>query len=409
MNEALAAWAADPACSRGRLHEEPRDAQRSAYQLDRERIVHSTAFRRLMYKTQVFINHEGDLFRTRLTHSIEVAQLSRAGARMLRLNEDLCEAIALAHDLGHTPFGHAGQDALHACMAAHGGFEHNLQSLRVVDELEHRYPDHDGLNLTFETREGILKHCSPANAQLLDAAEPGGVARRFIDGTQPSLEAQLANLADEIAYNAHDIDDGVRSGLLEVAQLDDLAGIGPLCREVLAEHPDLPGQPRRLLFEVLRRMRTRDLTDLATTTAAALDAAAPTSVDDVRRLPALATLSPQRRAACDELKSFLLHALYRHPQVVATTDAAREVVRRLFDAYRAAPQEMPADFAAAAERERAVADYIAGMTDRFALREFQRLTGEQAFPSALHPGLAGVRGVAAPAGSAAAGDARTSR
>lgn len=409
MSAGLAPFAADPRCSRGRRHAEAADPLRSEYQRDRERLVHCTAFRRLMYKTQVFINHEGDLFRTRLTHSIEVAQLSRAGARLLRLNEDLCEAIALAHDLGHTPFGHAGQDALHECMAAHGGFEHNLQSLRVVDRLEQRFPGFDGLNLSFETREGILKHCSRRQAELIEANEPGGVARRFIEGTRPSLEAQLVNLADEIAYNAHDIDDGVRSGLLEVAQLDDLAGIGPLCREVLAEHPDLPGQPRRLLFEVLRRMRTRDLTDLATTTAAALDAAAPTSVDDVRRLPALATLSPQRRAACDELKSFLLHALYRHPQVVATTDAAREVVHRLFDAYRAAPQEMPADFAAAAERERAVADYIAGMTDRFALREFQRLTGEQAFPSALHPGLAGVRGVAAPAGSAAAGDARTSR
>ena len=386
MNEALAAWAADPACSRGRLHEEPRDAQRSAYQLDRERIVHSTAFRRLMYKTQVFINHEGDLFRTRLTHSIEVAQLSRAGARMLRLNEDLCEAIALAHDLGHTPFGHAGQDALHACMAAHGGFEHNLQSLRVVDELEHRYPDHDGLNLTFETREGILKHCSPANAQLLDAAEPGGVARRFIDGTQPSLEAQLANLADEIAYNAHDIDDGVRSGLLEVEQLDALAGFGPLRREVLAEHPELARHERRQLFEVLRRMRTRQLGELVAHTAAAVQATAPESVDALRRLPALAALPPQGRAQSDALKSFLLHALYRHPQVRATTDAAGEVVQRLFEAYCAAPHEMPADFAAADERERAVADYIAGMTDRFALREFQRLTGERSFPSALQPG-----------------------
>ena len=402
--DALAPWAADPRRTRGRRVFEPLPPPRNEHQRDRDRIVHSGAFRRLVYKTQVFVNHEGDLFRTRLTHSLEVAQVARSAARALRLNEDLVEAIALAHDLGHTPFGHAGQDALDACMKAHGGFEHNLQSLRVVDRLEQRYLAFDGLNLTFETREGILKHCSRRNAERLLLGEPDGPARRFVDGTQPSLEAQLVNLADEVAYSTHDIDDGVRSGLLEVAQLDDLAGIGPLCREVLAEHPDLPGQPRRLLFEVLRRMRTRDLTDLATTTAAALDAAAPTSVDDVRRLPALATLSPQRRAACDELKSFLLHALYRHPQVVATTDAAREVVHRLFDAYRAAPQEMPADYAAAAERERAVADYIAGMTDRFALREFQRLTGEQAFPSALHPGLAGVRGVAAPAG-----DARASR
>ena len=206
----LAPYASDPERSRGRRHPQPPAPTRSEFQRDRDRIVHSTAFRRLVYKTQVFLNHEGDLFRTRLTHSLEVAQLARSLARALRLNEDLTEAVALAHDLGHTPFGHAGQDALNDCMATHGGFEHNLQSLRVVDQLEHRYPDHDGLNLTFETREGILKHCSPANARLLDSAEPGGVARRFIDGTQPRLEAQLANLADEIAYNAHDIDDGVR-------------------------------------------------------------------------------------------------------------------------------------------------------------------------------------------------------
>ena len=387
VNAALAPWAAHPAHSRGRLHEEPRDPLRGAYQLDRERIVHSTAFRRLMYKTQVFINHEGDLFRTRLTHSMEVAQLSRAGARMLGLNEDLCEAIALAHDLGHTPFGHAGQDALHACMAAHGGFEHNLQSLRVVDRLEQRFPRFDGLNLSFETREGILKHSSRARAEALEAGEPGGVARRFIDGTQPSLEAQLVNLADEIAYNAHDIDDGVRSGLLEVAQLDALSAFGPLRREVLAEHPGLERHERRLLFEVLRRMRTRYVADLVAHTAAALEAAAPAGIEALRKLPALAALPPRCRAESDELKRFLLHALYRHPQVAATTDAAREVVRRLFEAYRAAPQEMPEDFAAAPERERAVADYIAGMTDRFALREFQRLTGEIAFPSALHPGV----------------------
>ena len=212
----LAPYACDPAQSRGRRHPVTPAPTRDDFQRDRDRIVHSTAFRRLVYKTQVFLNHEGDLFRTRLTHSLEVAQLARSIARSLRLNEDLTEAIALAHDLGHTPFGHAGQDALNDCMAAHGGFEHNLQSLRVVDWLEHRYPDHDGLNLSFETREGILKHCSAANARLLEAAEPGGVARRFLDGTQPSLEAQLANLADEIAYNAHDIDDGVRSGLLVV-------------------------------------------------------------------------------------------------------------------------------------------------------------------------------------------------
>ncbi|HVR52752.1 MAG TPA: deoxyguanosinetriphosphate triphosphohydrolase, partial [Pseudorhodoferax sp.] len=222
MQAALAPYACDPAASRGRRHAEVPAPTRTEYQRDRDRIVHSTAFRRLVYKTQVFLNHEGDLFRTRLTHSLEVAQLGRSIARSLALNEDLVEAIALAHDLGHTPFGHAGQDALNACMADWGGFEHNLQSLRVVDELEQRYPRYDGLNLSFETREGILKHCARANAERLEAAWPGDVGRRFLERSQPSLEAQLCNLADEIAYNAHDIDDGVRSGLLVLAQLEEV-------------------------------------------------------------------------------------------------------------------------------------------------------------------------------------------
>src|SRR5437868_503448 len=241
----LAPYACDPARSRGRRHPEVPAPTRDAFQRDRDRIVHSTAFRRLVYKTQVFLNHEGDLFRTRLTHSLEVAQLGRSIARSLRLNEDLVEAIALAHDLGHTPFGHAGQDALDACMAEHGGFEHNLQSLRVVDALEHRYPQYDGLNLSFETREGILKHCSRANAERLEAAEPNGVARRFLDRTQPGLEAQLCNLADAIAYNAHDIDDGVRSGLISVEQLSEVELFERHRREALAEHPQLQG--RRVL------------------------------------------------------------------------------------------------------------------------------------------------------------------
>src|SRR5687767_7756538 len=214
----LAEYAACDTRSKGRKYPEDAPRYRSEYQRDRDRIVHSTAFRRLVYKTQVFLNHEGDLFRTRLTHSLEVAQLARSIARSLGLNEDLVEAIALAHDLGHTPFGHAGQDALNACMAGHGGFEHNLQSLRVVDALEERYPEFDGLNLCFETREGILKHCSRVNAERLERAEPGGVGHRFLARTQPSLEAQLCNLADEIAYNAHDIDDGVRSGLITLEQ-----------------------------------------------------------------------------------------------------------------------------------------------------------------------------------------------
>ena len=382
----LAPWACDPSRSRGRRHAEPPPFGRSEHQRDRDRIVHCTAFRRLMYKTQVFINHEGDLFRTRLTHSLEVAQLSRSVARMLRLNEDLVEAIALAHDLGHTPFGHAGQEALHACMADHGGFEHNLQSLRVVDRLEQRYPRFDGLNLCFETREGILKHCSRARAERLEAVEPGGVARRFIDGTRPSLEAQVVNLADEITYNAHDVDDGVRSGLLDPDQLAGLAAYGRIRREVLGEHPDLESRGRRLLFEVLRRMLSTQVHDLVDCTAAALRAAAPRDVDEVRQLLPLAALPAARHAEVHELKRFLFAALYRHPQVVQTTTAAHRVVVDLFEAYRSAPQEMPADFAGADDRPRAVADYIAGMTDRFALRELQRLTGRTPFAGALQPG-----------------------
>src|SRR3954464_3330352 len=249
---ALARYACDPARSRGRRHPEASAPTRTEFQRDRDRIVHSTAFRRLVYKTQVFLNHEGDLFRTRMTHSLEVAQLGRSVARSLLLNEDLVEAVALAHDLGHTPFGHAGQDALNDCMAQHGGFEHNLQSLRVVDELEERYPAFDGLNLTFETREGILKHCSRVNAERIEASEPGGVARRFLDRTQPGLEAQLCNLADEIAYNAHDIDDGVRSGLITLEQVRQVELFEEHSAATLREFPQLQG--RRLLYEAIRRM-----------------------------------------------------------------------------------------------------------------------------------------------------------
>ena len=376
----LAPWASDPAHSRGRRHAEPADPTRNAHQRDRDRIVHSTAFRRLVYKTQVFINHEGDLFRTRLTHSLEVAQLGRSAARSLHLNEDLVEAIALAHDLGHTPFGHAGQDALHACMDTHGGFEHNLQSLRVVDELEARYPAFDGLNLSFETRDGILKHCSRRNAERLVAAEPGGPAQRFIDHTQPSLEAQLVNLADEMAYNAHDIDDGVRSGLLTMAQLAEVPLFARWRDAVLAEYPALESQAdRRLLFESLRRMLSAQMADLIATTSTAIDAHAPADAEAARRAPALVAFSEPLRVEIDALKRFLHAALYRHPQVMHVTDRARQVVAELFAAYRAAPGEMPADFACATDAPRAVADYIAGMTDRFALREHHRLTGRRLF------------------------------
>jgi dGTPase len=386
---ALAPYASDAAASRGRRHAEPAVRLRNAFQRDRDRIVHSTAFRRLVYKTQVFINHEGDLFRTRLTHSLEVAQLGRSIARGLALDEDLVEAIALAHDLGHTPFGHAGQDALHDCMAGHGGFEHNLQSLRVVDQLEARYPDFDGLNLSFETREGILKHCSRRDAIALDAAEPGGVARRFLEGTQPSLEAQLTDLADSIAYNAHDIDDGVRSGLLRCEHLLELRAVRQHHDQALAEHPKLADQPgRRLLFETIRRMLSAQVHDVIDSTAAALAVARPADADAARQMPRLLRFSEPVQADSTALKRLLFAALYRHPQVMRTTDVARQVVRELFAAYVAAPAEMPADHAAMSDRHRAVADYVAGMTDRFAAREHRRLTGRDAFAGLTSTGAA---------------------
>jgi dGTPase len=378
MRMAAAPYASQPQRSRGRRHAEPPVRLRDDFQRDRDRIVHSTAFRRLVYKTQVFLNHEGDLFRTRLTHSLEVAQLGRSMARALGLNEDLVEAIALAHDLGHTPFGHAGQDALHECMREHGGFEHNLQSLRVVDLLEQRYPDFDGLNLTFETREGILKHCSRRDAERLDRDEPGGVAQRFLRGGQPSLEAQLTNLADEIAYNAHDIDDGVRSGLLQLEQLEPLAMLQRHLAAVRREHPGLAG--RRLLFEVIRRLLSEQVHDLIDASGEALAQAEPADADAVRGAAPLIRFSPALREQIVELKQVLMRALYRHPQVMRTTAVAREVVRELHAAYLARPREMPADFAAREDLHRSVADYIAGMTDRFATREHRRLFGRDAFP-----------------------------
>src|SRR3990167_7091370 len=383
----LAAYACDPVRTRGRRYPESPAPTRTDYQRDRDRIVHSTAFRRLVYKTQVFLNHEGDLFRTRLTHSLEVAQLGRSIARSLGINEDLVEAISLAHDLGHTPFGHAGQDALNACMAAHGGFEHNLQSLRVVDTLELRYPQFDGLNLTYETREGVLKHCSRAHAEALEAAEPGGVGQRFLLRQRPSLEAQLCNLADEIAYNAHDIDDGVLSGLITLAQLQDVPLFDQYRAAAQAEYPDLvqPLLQRRLLFEAIRRMLSAQVYDVIDATQAALARHAPTDVQAVRQSPSLVMFGDAMRARSLELKQFLFKNLYRHPRVMETTGRAQEVVRDLFAAYTASPQEMKAAFAEQASvdcgplRARAVADFIAGMTDRFAAREHERLTGRRLF------------------------------
>ena len=373
----LSTLASDPALTRGRRHAEPPAPTRNAYQRDRDRIVHSTAFRRLVYKTQVFLNHEGDLFRTRLTHSLEVAQLGRSIARALGLNEDLVEAVALAHDLGHTPFGHAGQDALNECMAEHGGFEHNLQSLRVVDQLEERYPAFDGLNLSFETREGVLKHCSRANAEHLELSEPGGVARRFIDRTQPSLEAQLCNLADAIAYNAHDIDDGVRSGLISTEQLLEVELFAHYHQQALSEHPGLSAKPRRLLYETIRRMLSDQVYDVIDTTRRAVAQAGVQSAAQARLAGPLVGFSADMKARTAELKKFLFARLYRHPQVMQTTGQAQQGVRELFAAYADRPAEMREDFAVRADLHRSVADYIAGMTDRFALREHERLTGRK--------------------------------
>ncbi|GAA6143360.1 deoxyguanosinetriphosphate triphosphohydrolase [Hydrogenophaga sp. 5NK40-0174] len=380
----LAPWAANPAASRGRRHHEPEAPTRTAFQRDRDRIVHSTAFRRLVYKTQVFLNHEGDLFRTRLTHSLEVAQLGRSIARSLRLNEDLVEAVALSHDLGHTPFGHAGQDALNACVkkvqADAGlpwdelmGFEHNIQSLRVVDRLEERYPSFDGLNLTFETREGILKHCSKANAKRLRENDPSGIADRFLSGGSPSLEAQLCNLADEIAYNAHDIDDGVRSGLLELDQLLRVPLFARFHRQALKDHPGLDG--RRLLFESIRLMLSEQVYDVISASWRQIGMAGVQGVDDVRKSEPLIAFSAQMRSDSRHLKSFLLRHLYRHPRVMDTTGRAKQVIRDLFQAYMSRPSEMPEAHAQSENTMRAVADYIAGMTDRFAIREHDRLFG----------------------------------
>ena len=375
----LEAYACHPERSRGRRHAEAPAPTRNDFQRDRDRIVHSTAFRRLVYKTQVFLNHEGDLFRTRLTHSLEVAQLGRSIARSLGLNEDLVEAVALAHDLGHTPFGHAGQDTLNACMKDFGGFEHNLQSLRVVDFLEERYPEFDGLNLTFETREGILKHCARRNALLIEAQEPGGIAHRFLNGTEPSLEAQLCNLADAIAYNAHDIDDGVRSGLLTLSQMDEAPLFAHYKTLTLQQHPGLSegSKARRLLYETIRRMLSDQVYDVIDVTRANLQQHKPQSADEARQAGAMVAFGTEMAGRVQDMKSFLFKHLYRHPQVMEMTNNAQTVVRELFDAYLSRPQEMSPDFSQREETPRAVADYIAGMTDRYAAREHERLTGRR--------------------------------
>ena len=364
--------------SRGRRLAELRPSARSEFQRDRDRIVHCTAFRRLEYKTQVFVNHEGDLFRTRLTHSLEVGQIARSIARALHLNEDLAEAISLSHDLGHTPFGHAGQDSLNASMKEYGGFEHNLQSLRTVDLLEERYGAFDGLNLTHETREGILKHCSIRNAQAL-----GELGQRFIDKTQPSLEAQVCNLADEIAYNNHDVDDGLRSGLISLEQIEGVALFARHASEARRDYPELSG--RRLIHETTRRMINSQVLDLIEASSASIAAVAPTSLADIHQAPPLIGFSPSMAAENRELKGFLRNNLYQHYQVLRMTSKADRIISDLFRAFMGDPRLLPPQYQVRAAgpapdvpwgsdaKARTVADYIAGMTDRYAMREHRRL------------------------------------
>ncbi len=364
----LAPYAVSSSQSRGRRYAEPEAATRTPFQRDRDRIIHCSAFRRLEYKTQVFVNHEGDLYRTRLTHSLEVAQIARSVARSLHANEDLVEAIALAHDLGHTPFGHAGQDSLNDCMRQFGGFEHNLQSLRVVDELEERYGAFDGLNLCFETREGILKHCSPDNARKL-----GPVAERFLLRRQASLEAQIANLADEIAYNNHDVDDGLRSGLIVIAQIEAIPIVARHSDEVRYLFPSI-GE-RRTVQETVRRIINTLVMDLIEETRRRVTVVAPASVEDVRGAAPLVGFSQQILVEQEALKSFLRDGLYRHPEVMRMKTKSKRIVHELFDTFHQEPRLLPVDHQVrvAQHGPRAIADYIAGMTDRFAIKEHRRL------------------------------------
>ncbi|MGB1256925.1 MAG: deoxyguanosinetriphosphate triphosphohydrolase [Thiolinea sp.] len=373
----LAAYAVTLEQSRGRHYVEPAPGYRGEFQRDRDRIIHSRAFRRLEYKTQVFVNHEGDLYRTRLTHSLEVAQIARSVARSMQLNEDLAEAIALAHDLGHTPFGHAGQDALNKCMKNYEGFEHNLQSLRVVDLLEDAYADFDGLNLCFETREGILKHCAVKHARQL-----GDVGQRFLDKTQPSLEAQLTNIADEIAYNNHDIDDGLRSGLISLEQLLDVQVFQTVWQEVTALYPKLGG--RRLTHEILRRLIGLMVRDLTETSLEAINQAGLSTLAEVReQTQPLMQYSPAMRTQKNELKRFLRENLYFHPTVYRSSWRAQQIIEALFAAFMNDVRLLPAKHQQLAReletldgesgRARAIADYIAGMTDRYAIRQYNEL------------------------------------
>jgi dGTPase len=373
----LAGYAATDATSRGRRFREAAPSHRSEFQRDRDRIIHSAAFRRLEYKTQVFVNHEGDLFRTRLTHSVEVAQIGRSVARALSLNEDLVEAISLAHDLGHTPFGHAGQDALNECMQNYGGFEHNLQSLRVVELLEERYAEFPGLNLTFEAREGVLKHCSVKVARTL-----GDVGQRFVDKTQPSLEAQLTNIADEIAYNNHDVDDGLRYGLIEVEQLQEIELFAKQHELVVKSYPELA--PRRVIHETIRRMINYLVVDLIENSQRLISEAGINSIDEVRQAGrTLIAYSDPVREQSLALKRFLRQQLYNHYRVRRMSQKSVGMLRELFHAFLADPQLLPPQYQEKITEQqeltgemavaRTVADYLAGMTDRYAMLEYQRL------------------------------------
>lgn len=371
----LACYAASEENSLGREYQESGPSHRNQYQRDRDRVVHSSAFRRLEYKTQVFVNHVGDMFRTRLTHSIEVAQIGRTISRALQLNEDLTEAVCLAHDLGHTPFGHAGQDELNLCMKEFGGFEHNLQSLRVVDVLEEKYAEFTGLNLMYETREGILKHCSRAKAKEL-----GNIGQRFLDKLQPGLEAQVADIADQIAYNNHDVDDGLRAGLITFDQLSSCELFSGEQTLVVKKWPDLSN--KRMIHEVIRRMINTLVSDLIVTSQANIQSLNPSSIHDVRKAgKPLVVLSESVAAQSTELKRFLNKYLYRHPKVEKMSEEAKQVIRDLFDGFMRAPELLPEEVQKNIGQQedeqgkaRVIADYIAGMTDRFAFAEVERIT-----------------------------------
>lgn len=377
MTRQLANFATTDQNSLGRRYPETPPNNRTQFQRDRDRIVHSAAFRRLEYKTQVFVNHEGDMFRTRLTHSIEVAQIGRAVANALSVNEDLTEAIALAHDLGHTPFGHAGQDILNKCMTDYGGFEHNMQSLRIVDELEEKYAEFNGLNLSFETREGILKHCSLANARQL-----GKLGERFLNKQQPGIEAQITNITDEIAYNSHDIDDGLRAGLLSIEQLRQVDLFNEQYELVVHLYPDI--SERRVIHEIIRRMINRQVTDLLDTSMDMLHQLQPKSRDDIlHHSEPVIQFSNAMREQNLELKRFLRHNLYRHYRVHRMSSKAVNIIKSLFETFLADPELLPPEAqqnlhqfeadSGVSGRARAIADYIAGMTDRYAIREYEKI------------------------------------